>query len=175
MNFILQKLDLDNLESFMNEYIETYNDMVDLIEFNNIIDLFKQYIIIEIENEIQKEAEINLDNSTYEVVEEASVDEIKNYTENGAGNIRNKVSTRLSNYIYDKVLDMIDRFSNHITINEEEINVEQIEESIDIDSYIESNINYLNKNNDIDEIVRNYENEDEEIKSIFERDIYENN
>ena len=70
---------------------------------------------------------------------------------------------------------MIDRFSNYITINEEEINVEQIEEAIDIDSYIESNINYLNKNNDIEEIVRNYENEDEEIKSIFERDIYENN
>ena len=175
MNFILQKLDLDNLESFMNEYIETYNDMVDPIEFNNIIDLFKQYIIIEIENEIQKEAEMNLDNSTYEVVEAASVDEIKNYTENGTGTIRNKVSVGLSNYIYDKVLDMIDRFSNYITINEEEINVEQIEEAIDIDSYIESNINYLNKNNDIEEIVRNYENEDEEIKSIFERDIYENN
>ena len=70
---------------------------------------------------------------------------------------------------------MLDRFSNYITINEEEISVEQIEEAIDIDSYIESNINYLNKNNDIEEIVRNYENEDEEIKSIFERDIYENN
>ncbi len=149
--------------------------MIDSIEFNNIIDLFKQYIIIEIENEIQKEAEINLDNSTYEVVEKASVDEIKNYTENGTGTIRDKVSTELSNYIYDKVLDMLDRFSNYITINEEEISVEQIEEAIDIDSYIESNINYLNKNNDIEEIVRNYENEDEEIKSIFERDIYENN
>lgn len=143
--------------------------MIDSIEFNNIIDLFKQYIIIEIENEIQKEAEINLDNSTYEVVEKASVDEIKNYTENGTGTIRDKVSTELSNYIYDKVLDMLDRFSNYITINEEEISVEQIEEAIDIDSYIESNINYLNKNNDIEEIVRNYENEDEEIKSIFER------
>ena len=149
--------------------------MIDSIEFNNIIDLFKQYIIIEIENEIQKEAEINLDNSTYEVVEKASVDEIKNYTENGTGTIRDKVSTELSNYIYDKVLDMLDRFSNYITINEEEINIEQIEEAIDIDSYIESNVNYLNKNNDIEEIVRNYENEDEEIKSIFERDIYENN
>ena len=149
--------------------------MIDSIEFNNIIDLFKQYIIIEIENEIQKEAEINLDNSTYEVVEKASVDEIKNYTENGTGTIRDKVSTELSNYIYDKVLDMLDRLSNYITINEDEINVEQIEEAIDIDSYIESNINYLNKNNDIEEIVRNYENEDEEIKSIFERDIYENN
>ena len=149
--------------------------MIDSIEFNNIIDLFKEYIIIEIENEIQKEAEINLDNSTYEVVEKASVDEIKNYTENGTGSIRDKVSTELSNYIYDKVLDMLDRFSNYITINEEEISVEQIEEAIDIDSYIESNINYLNKNNDIEEIVRNYENEDEEIKSIFERDIYENN
>ena len=149
--------------------------MIDSIEFNNIIDLFKQYIIIEIENEIQKEAEINLDNSTYEVVEKASVDEIKNYTENGTGTIRDKVSKELSNYIYDKVLDMLDRFSNYITINEEEISVEQIEEAIDIDSYIESNINYLNKNNDIEEIVRNYENEDEEIKSIFERDIYENN
>lgn len=149
--------------------------MIDSIEFNNIIDLFKQYIIIEIENEIQKEAEINLDNSTYEVVEKASVDEIKNYTENGTGTIRDKVSTELSNYIYDKVLDMLDRFSNYITINEEEISVEQIEEAIDIDSYIESNINCLNKNNDIEEIVRNYENEDEEIKSIFERDIYENN
>ena len=149
--------------------------MIDSIEFNNIIDLFKQYIVKEIENEIQKEAEINLDNSTYEVVEKASVDEIKNYTENGTGTIRDKVSTELSNYIYDKVLDMLDRFSNYITINEEEISVEQIEEAIDIDSYIESNINYLNKNNDIEEIVRNYENEDEEIKSIFERDIYENN
>lgn len=149
--------------------------MIDSIEFNNIIDLFKQYIIIEIENEIQKEAEINLDNSTYEVVEKASVDEIKNYTENGTGTIRDKVSKELSNYIYDKVLDMLDRFSNYITINEDEISVEQIEEAIDIDSYIESNINYLNKNNDIEEIVRNYENEDEEIKSIFERDIYENN
>lgn len=149
--------------------------MIDSIEFNNIIDLFKQYIIIEIENEIQKEAEINLDNSTYEVVEKASVDEIKNYTENGTGTIRDKVSKELSNYIYDKVLDMLDRLSNYITINEDEINVEQIEEAIDIDSYIESNINYLNKNNDIEEIVRNYENEDEEIKSIFERDIYENN
>lgn len=149
--------------------------MIDSIEFNNIIDLFKQYIIIEIENEIQKEAEINLDNSTYEVVEKASVDEIKNYTENGTGTIRDKVSTELSNYIYDKVLDMLDRLSNYITINEDEISVEQIEEAIDIDSYIESNINYLNKNNDIEEIVRNYENEDEEIKSIFERDIYENN
>ena len=149
--------------------------MIDSIEFNNIIDLFKQYIIIEIENEIQKEAEINLDNSTYEVVEKASVDEIKNYTENGTGTIRDKVSKELSNYIYDKVLDMLDRLSNYITINEEEISVGQIEEAIDIDSYIESNINYLNKNNDIEEIVRNYENEDEEIKSIFERDIYENN
>ncbi len=149
--------------------------MIDSIEFNNIIDLFKQYIIIEIENEIQKEAEINLDNSTYEVVEKASVDEIKNYTENGTGTIRDKVSKELSNYIYDKVLDMLDRLSNYITINEDEISVEQIEEAIDIDSYIESNINYLNKNNDIEEIVRNYENEDEEIKSIFERDIYENN
>ena len=149
--------------------------MIDSIEFNNIIDLFKQYIIIEIENEIQKEAEINLDNSTYEVVEKASVDEIKNYTENGTGTIRDKVSKELSNYIYDKVLDMLDRLSNYITINEDEISVEQIEEAIDIDSYIESNINYLNKNNDIEEIVRNYENEDEEIKSIIERDIYENN
>ena len=149
--------------------------MIDSIEFNNIIDLFKQYIIIEIENEIQKEAEINLDNSTYEVVEKASVDEIKNYTENGTGTIRDKVSKELSNYIYDKVLDMLDRLSNYITINEDEISVEQIEEAIDIDSYIESNINYLNKNNDIEEIVRNYENEDEEIKSIFERYIYENN
>ena len=149
--------------------------MIDSIEFNNIIDLFKQYIIIEIENEIQKEAEINLDNSTYEVVEKASVDEIKNYTENGTGTIRDKVSKELSNYIYDKVLDMLDRLSNYITINEDEISVEQIEEAIDIDSYIESNVNYLNKNNDIEEIVRNYENEDEEIKSIFERDIYENN
>lgn len=175
MNFILQKLELDNLESFMDEYIELYQNITDSKKMNDMLDLFKQYTIAEIENEIQKEAEMNLDNSTYEIVEEASVDEIESYTENGTGSIKNKVSVRLSNYIYDKMLDMIARFSRYITIDEEEINAEQIEEAIDIDSYIESNINYINKNNDIEETFMNYENEDEEIKNIFERDIYENN
>lgn len=174
MNFILQKLELDDLENFIDEYIEVYLDIIDSNEINNMIKLFKQYIIAEIENEIHKEAEMDLDNSTYEIVEEASVDEIENYTKSGTGSIKNKVSVRLSNYIYDKMLDMIDRFSKYITINEEEINAEQIED-IDIDSYIDSNINYLNKSNDIEEKVMNYENEDEEIKNIFERDIYENN
>lgn len=175
MNFILQKLELDDLENFIDEYIEVYQSIIDSKEINNMMELFKQYIIVKIENEIQKEAEMNLDNSTYEIVEEASVDEIENYTKNGTGSIKNKVSVRLSNYIYDKMLDMIDRFSKYITIDEEEINAEQIEEDIDIDSYIDSNINYLNKNSDIEEMVMNYENEDEEIKNIFERDIYENN
>lgn len=175
MNFILQKLELDNLESFMDEYIELYQNITDSKKINNMLDLLKQYIIAEIENEIQKGAEMNINEEIYQILEKASKEEINEYIESGQGKIRRKVWNSLKVYIDDEILENIDRFARYVDIDYEEINDERIKEEIDIDSYIDSNMDYINSIDKDDEIIINYENEDDEIKNIFERDIYENN
>ena len=175
MNFILQKLELDNLESFMDEYIELYQNITDSKKINNMLDLLKQYIIAEIENEIQKGAEMNINEEIYQILEKASKEEINEYIESGQGKIRRKAWNSLKVYIDDEILENIDRFARYVDIDYEEINDERIKEEIDIDSYIDSNMDYINNIDKDDEIIINYENEDDEIKNIFERDIYENN
>ncbi len=175
MNFILQKLELDNLESFMDEYIELYQNITDSKKIDNMLDLLKQYIIAEIENEIQKGAEMNINEEIYQILEKASKEEINEYIESGQGKIRREVWNSLKVYIDDEILENIDRFARYVDIDYEEINDERIKEDIDIDSYIDSNMDYINKIDKDDEIIINYENEDDEIKNIFERDIYENN
>ena len=140
-----------------------------------MLDLLKQYIIAEIENEIQKGAEMNINEEIYQILEKASKEEINEYIESGQGKIRRKAWNSLKVYIDDEILENIDRFARYVDIDYEEINDERIKEEIDIDSYIDSNMDYINNIDKDDEIIINYENEDDEIKNIFERDIYENN
>lgn len=174
MNCLLGKLDLYTLEYFMNNFADRYSDTGNIDEYENIIALFKKYIILEIEKEILREAEIEMDNLAYNILERTNREEIDDYINNLNDTITQKVNVQLSNFIYDKKMDMIDRFANYMIISEEEIDEQEIEESIDIDSYIESNIDYINRSDYDDETDVKYDNEEEEIKNIFEREKYEN-
>ena len=174
MNCLLGKLDLYTLEYFMNNFADRYSDTGNIDEYENIIALFKKYIILEIEKEILREAEIEMDNLAYNILERTNREEIDDYINNLNDTITQKVNVQLSNFIYDKKMDMIDRFANYMIISEEEIDEQEIEEGIDIDSYIESNIDYINRSDYDDETGVKYDNEEEEIKNIFEREKYEN-
>lgn len=158
----------------MNNFADRYSDTGNIDEYENIIALFKKYIILEIEKEILREAEIEMDNLAYNILERTNREEIDDYINNLNDTITQKVNVQLSNFIYDKKMDMIDRFANYTIISEEEIDEQEIEESIDIDSYIESNIDYINRSDYDDETDVKYDNEEEEIKNIFEREKYEN-
>ena len=174
MNFILRILDLDSLESLMHQYSYNIYDYTENEKYDEIMEIFKECVLLKIDNTIQTETESDFNEVVYEIVKNSNNDEIEEYLNKREGILKNKVNKEFFNCLNCKVTDILDKFYDYIKISEEELDIKRIEEEFDVDDCIDSNIEYIRNIDDTIEETNNYENEDEEIKNIFERNVYEN-
>lgn len=174
MNFILRILDLDSLESLMHQYSYNIYDYAENEKYDEIMEIFKECVLLKIDNTIQTEIESDFNETVYEIVKNSNNDEIEEYLNKREGFLKDKVNKDFLNCLNYKVADILDKFYDYIKISEEELDIQRIEEEFDIDYCIDSNIEYIRNIDDTIEETNNYENEDEEIKNIFERNMYEN-
>lgn len=172
MRFIFKNIDYDTMNTYLKQIGKMYESNNDYeVLYQDILDEIKDFLIDKILEKIGEKTGNDLYDIAEKLISTAKQEDIEEFKSNYKGTLLDEMNIKVYKRMVEIANELVDEVSEFIIIDMEELDLDEIENHMNIEIYLYYCINDLEHSEDSNLSDKDYINEQEEIRIIFERDF----
>lgn len=172
MRFIFKNIDYDTMNTYLKQIGKVYECNNDYeVLYQDILDEIKNFLIDKMLEKIGEKTENDLYDIAEKLISTAKQEAIEEFKSSYEGTLLDEMNIKVYKRMVEIANELVDEVSDFIIIDMEELDLDEIENHMDIEEYLYDCINDLEHSEDSNLSDKDYINEQEEIRIIFERDF----